>query len=591
MTDSPTDPLAYAQPDRPAPPESRPRIWPGILLVILFWGFTLLWNQLDITTFTRFLVAMGARGLLLLAFVIWWLTNRRISRRDRWMVFGVLVVGGVVARLLSDRGLNIIAWLIMAVPIVLSVWAGALLLTNWHWARARRTVVIAGILLAWGSFTLIRMDGLNGDTGMSFRFRWTPTAEDLYRAQLAKAGQTPQPSLIDTSTPLHLQSGDWPGFRGAERDGIVHGTHIATDWNANPPKPLWRKLVGPGWSCPIVVNDRVFSQEQRGDDEAVFCLDAATGRELWAHLDRVRFDESMAGPGPRATPTFADGKLYTQGATGILNCLDAASGRLLWTRQIRPENAGLPMWGYSSSPLLAGQMVIVFEGENNHAALLAFHADTGAPAWTCDVGTMSYSSAQLVSMAGQDLALFLSDRGLSAVDPRTGNIAWEYRVPAKGTLPRSLQPHSLGDGNVLFASEGDLGLECIDVKLDGMGWHTSGQWQSRAMKPSFNEFVVYQRNAYGFDGGIFCCVDLQTGSRRWKQGRYDHGQVLLLEDQALLLVTSEEGEVILVAADPGGHHEFGRFQAVSGKTWCAPALAGGRLFVRSEREMGCYQLP
>src|SRR5262249_625934 len=152
--------------------------------------------------------------------------------------------------------------------------------------------------------------------------------------------------LPGRTQPVVLQPGDWPGFRGKDRDGRYKGARIATDWDERPPRQVWRQRVGPGWSSFAVVGTRLYTQEQRGPNEAVVCYDAGSGAELWSHEDAARFSETMAGPGPRATPTFHEGKIYAQGATGKLNCLDAATGRVLWSHDVAADSgAALPLWG------------------------------------------------------------------------------------------------------------------------------------------------------------------------------------------------------------------------------------------------------
>jgi hypothetical protein len=177
-----------------------------------------------------------------------------------------------------------------------------------------------------------------------------------------------------------------------------------------------------------------------------------------------------------------------------------------------------------------------------------------------------------------------------AVDPATGAVLWEHAVPVPPSAPRSIQPHAIGSAQVLIASETDLGTALLDVTRDGSTWSATQRWASMNLKPSFNDFIVHNGHIYGFDGSIFCCVDLATGQRRWKDGRYGHGQALLLADQGLLLVASETGDAVLLAADPERHRELGRFHAIDGKTWNHPVLAHGRLYVRNAEEMACYEL-
>ncbi len=391
------------------------------------------------------------------------------------------------------------------------------------------------------------------------------------------------------SEPLVLEDGDWPGFRGPGFLGEQEHPPIATDWSKSPPKLLWKRRVGPAWSSFVVIGDRLFTQEQRGDDEATVCLDATTGDELWAHVDHARFWDGQAGAGPRGTPTFHDGRLYTYGATGILNCLDAASGKLLWTRDVVADTeAPLPMWGFSSSPLVTENRVIVFAGGAHDKGLVAYDAESGEPAWDAASGPISYSTAQLVNVDGQPQALLMTDVGVVAVDPATGKRLWHYDADASGVW-RVVQPRQLSDTSVLVGSE-DMGLRLLEVSREGDEWSTSETWTSRNMRPAYNDYVVVDDVAYGFDKGIFAAVELASGKRLWKGGRYGYGQVLLLKPQNVLVVLSESGEVALVAADPEKHEELGRFQAIEGKTWNHPVVVRGRLYVRNDTEIAAFEL-
>ena len=279
-----------------------------------------------------------------------------------------------------------------------------------------------------------------------------------------------------------------------------------------------------------------------------------------------------------------------------MNCLDAATGELRWSADIMKESsAPLPHWGFCSTPLVSEGLVITFAGGPSGKGLLAYRADDGELAWTAAIGPadatsppIGYTSPQPVEIDGKRLALYLSNVGLTAIEPRTGEVAWEHEALVPGVW-RAVQPALVGDRGVLIASE-DLGLVCLDATRDGDAVKANKRWASRAMKPGYNDFVIRDGHAYGFDVNIFCCVDLETGKRRWKGGRYGHGQTLLLADQGLLLVTCESGEVVLLEATPEAHRELGRFQAIEGKTWNHPAIAQGCLFVRNDEQIACYRL-
>ncbi|HEX4147915.1 MAG TPA: PQQ-binding-like beta-propeller repeat protein, partial [Pirellulales bacterium] len=562
----------------------------GLLLVAIFWAvyFGATYSGLPISS--TFFVRAGACALLTLLFPIWWLTNRSLPMRDRLLVLAVVVAGGAVAILLTQQTLQTIGLLFMGLPLVFTAWAVSLWIGRRFSPQRRWLGAALAVTLVWAGMCLVRSDGIDGDLKAAIRWRWAPRSEDAYLAERTAASQAPQTATaLDSLPPVQLEPGDWPSLRGPTGDGRLRGVTIATDWSSKPPEPVWRERIGPAWSSPIIVAGRLFTQEQVGDMEAVVCLDAASGRRLWSHEDKARLRDAQGGDGPRGTPTYADGCLYTQGATGLLNCLDAADGRMKWLRDIAHDSgAALPMWGFSSSPLVVDGVVITYAGGPGDKGLLAYHADSGEPAWNVATGTTSYSSPELITEDNQHQALLLSDQGLVAVEPASGKICWKFDAPNTG-IWRALQPAAIGPLAVLIGSE-DLGLVRLDVTHKGDQWTVQQRWASKAMKPGYNDFAVYDGFVYGFDGSIFCCVDIESGKRRWKQGRYGHGQVLLLADEGLLVVTSESGEAVLLQATPEAHRELGRFQAITGKTWNHPVIAHGCLFVRNDEEIACYRL-
>jgi outer membrane protein assembly factor BamB len=564
-----------------------------LLLLGLYWAVYGVWRWTDVGLtlgFIGFLLLMALSALVSLLFAVWWLASSRLRLADRLLVFGAVVVAGFGAVLLSDRSVKAL-FLVPGVPLVLSAWTLALVVARNRQARARRLLLLAVTCLTWGLFTLIRAEGLAGDGQPVLRWRWQPTAEETYLAQLEQNGETP--AAPSSGHPLILQPGDWPGFRGSNRDGNRRGVRVATDWDTTPPRLIWRRQIGPAWSSVAVIGDRLFTQEQVGPLEAVVCLDAATGRTVWSHQDAARHQDGQAGAGPRATPSFANDRLFALGATGILNCLDAVSGERLWFRDIAADaGAKVPIWGFASSPLVISGLVIVFAGGESETTLLAYRTDSGKPAWSALAGRISYSSPQRALIGGMEQVLFVSDRGLTAYEPSSGALLWEHLTsPGNPGIPRSVQPHVIGRSRVLFDAGPEAGTALVEVTLEKGSWTASERWLSGQLKPSFNDFVAHGNALYGFDGRIFTCIELETGQRRWKNGRYGSGQVLLLPDQSLLLVIAESGKVILVAADPDRHQELGRFQAIGGKTWNHPVIAHGWLFVRNSEEIACYQLP
>jgi outer membrane protein assembly factor BamB len=556
----------------------------------LFWAAFVVIGAFEKPYFIGFLYSMAAPALLLLLFSIWWWSNRRIALADR--VYGCLLVVGTGVAVAPFCHKSIWFGLpTIGLPLALTVLTLWMLLIQWTGFAWRRLGLLVALALTWAYFALIRIDGINADLQSTTRWRWTPTAEEVFLADRDReanvASRAPRPA---THAPVILSAGDWPAFRGAEREGVIAGITIATDWNTAPPKLLWRKRVGPAWSSVIVIGGRLFTQEQRGEQETVVCYEASTGTELWVHGDSARFWETVSGAGPRATPTFAGRRLFTLGATGILNCLDPGTGQRFWSRDVTAEAAAKPpMWGYASSPLVVDDKVIVFAGGESDRNLLAYLTESGELAWAAAASHDSYSSPQLVTIGGQRQCLLLGDHGLTAVDPATGNPLWQYGWVMAGA-PRAVQAHLLDTSHLVAGTLSGPGVALVDISRERNEWKITQVWSTTQMHPEFPDFVVHRGYAYGFDGAFFCCLDLASGKRRWKEGRYGRGQVMLLPAQSLLLVISEQGEVLLLAADPERHHELGLFRALEGKTWNHPVIAHGRLYVRNAEEMACFEL-
>ncbi|HVX61500.1 MAG TPA: PQQ-binding-like beta-propeller repeat protein [Pirellulales bacterium] len=568
--------------------QPRPiRAWPGLLLVGVYWAFSLSLNLRELPISTTFLNTAGACALLTLLFPIWWLVNRTVGLGDRLWSLLALVLGAAAAIVASRQTMGTISVLLFGLPVAFTAWSVGLLIARWTSRRYLRAGLILASSLIWGFVCLLRMDGLTGDLKPDIRWRWSPSDEDVYLAE--RSQNAFEAADGSQAAALEVRPGDWPAYRGPQRNGEVRGLEISTSWNAQPPKLVWRQRIGPAWSSMLVIDGRLFTQEQAGEAEAVVCLDAETGRRVWTHEDAARFWDSQSGAGPRATPAFAEGCIYAQGATGILNCLDAATGKVRWSRNVMEDSgASLPMWGFSSSPLVAEGVVIAYAGGKADKRLLAYRTADGELAWTASAGPTSYTSPQPAEFGGKPQALFLSDLGLVALDPATGKECWRYDAATPGVW-RAVQPAVLGPADVLIASE-DLGTVLLKVSEQEGRWNAERKWSSRAMKPGYNDFVIYDGFAYGFDGGAFCCLDVKTGKRRWRRGRYGRGQTLLLADQGLLLVSSETGEAVLLEATPEAHRELGRFQAIEGKTWNHPAIAQDCLFMRNDQEIACYRL-
>ena len=576
--------MAIAQTDEP-PPRKPLRLWPGVVLAVLL-GLTRYVVPLFAPDLLPYAMMGSLAGVLLI--VLWWLFFSRAPWIDRLggvalMILALFAASRLVHESIATGAMGMLFPILAVPPLGLAFVAGVVASRRLA-TGPRRAVTAAAILLACGVWTLVRTGGFTADFDHDFAWRWAATPEERL---LAQAGDEPVAlaSAAPSSTPAAGETGaDWPGFRGPGRDGIVRGVRIATDWSASPPVELWRRPIGPGWSSFAVRGGLLYTQEQRGDDEVVACYDATTGEPVWRHRDAARFWESNAGAGPRATPTLSDGRVYTFGGTGILNALDAGDGSVVWSRNAAGDTgAKLPIWGFSGSPLVVGDVVVVAAS----GTLAAYDAATGAPRWKGPAGDEGYSSPHLATIDGVAQVLFLSGAGAAAVVPADGTLLWEHAWKGYPIV----QPAVTADGDVLISVTVGSGTRRLAVAPGPGGWTIEERWTSNGLKPYFNDFVVHEGHAFGFDGSILAAIDLADGQRKWKGGRYGHGQLVLLPDQDLLLVLSEQGELALVGATPDRFTELARFPAIEGKTWNHPVLVGDLLLVRNGLEMVAFRLP
>jgi outer membrane protein assembly factor BamB len=429
-------------------------------------------------------------------------------------------------------------------------------------------------------FTIIRTGGLTAEFDHDIHWRWSKTPEQLLVAQ---PPEEPAAAATAAQVATAAKTTDWLGFRGSQRNSIIRGVRIKTDWSASPPVQLWRRPVGPGWSSFAVQDGRFYTQEQRGDDEIVACHDVATGKLVWRHLDRARFWESNAGPGPRATPTLSNGRVYTQGGTGIVNALDATNGNVVWSRNsVNDTGAKVPGWGIAGSPLVVNDIVVVAAAGN----LVAYDLASGKPRWTGPAGRSGYSSPQLLTINGVPQIVLLHSNGATSVAAADGKLLWEHEWPGEPIVQPGITP----SGDLLISVSESSGIRRIGVAQGSSGWTVQERWTSEELNPWFNDFVVHNGHVYGFNGSTLACIDLENGKLKWTGKRYGYGQMVLLSDQDLLLVLSEQGALALVKATPDQFTAVAEFPALEGKTWNHPVIAGDVLLVRNDHEMAAFKL-
>jgi outer membrane protein assembly factor BamB len=604
-----------------APTPRKPlRLWPAVVIAIVQ---LLIMFGAPVVAPDAGPIGMLAGVVGALAIVVWWLLFSRAPWLERvgaivLMAVAVLATRMIVHESMSGAGQGMLMYILPTPYLGLALVAWSLATRHLH-DGVRRASLVAAIFLACAPFALIRTAGIWGGAGSEFHWRWTPTPEQRL---LARGGDEPKPlppspaapaapaevpretpTVAASATPAATPAAPvkekseaaspaaetpaaWPGFRGPARDGAIRGVRIETDWTKSPPVPLWRRPIGPGWSSFAVRGDLLYTQEQRGDDEVVSCYRVSTGEPVWRHRDAVRFYESNGGAGPRATPTLSHGRVYTLGATAVLNALDAANGKVVWSRNAATDTGRkIPEWGIASSPLVVDDIVVVAVS----GTLAAYDLATGKPRWVGPQHGGSYSSPQLATIDGVAQILILSAPGAVSVAPADGALLWEHTWEGGAIVQPALTP----DGGVLInamSMMGGMATRRLAVAHGPGGWTVEERWTSNGLKPYYNDFVVHKGHAFGFDGNILACIDLEDGKRKWKGGRFGNGQLLLLADQDVLLVTSEDGELALVSATPDQFTELARIPALNSKTWNHPVLVGDVLLVRNGEEMAAFRL-
>ena len=583
-TAEPTAAISEPKPHKPL------RVWPAIVLLLVMAVAKVLSQIIEDGPSQIWMVsAFGPLlcGVLLVLF--WWLALSRASWPERVLGFIGVVLGFAATAVAMDKSMLGPAMMMLTVPMGTAAFAIMAILLRKASGFKRTTIAVLLACLGFGFSALLRADGMWGDFALGLDWRWEENAEDKLLADRANQ-ETVSVADLAVEANAALANAEWPGFRGPDRTGRHTGPAIETDWSANPPEELWRISVGPAWSSFAVAGSMLFTQEQRKENECVVCYDADTGREVWISEIKTRLNDPLGGPGPRATPAIADGSVFTLGSMGHLLRSDARTGDIMWQKNLCDvANRKAPMWGYCSSPLVVGSTLIVHAGGSGDKGTLGFDIKDGKLRWSAASGKQAYSSPQLCKVANEMYLLMMSERGLELLDPQTGEIRLGYEWKHSGY--RALQPHVV-DGNTIVLPTG-LGSGTRRIRIIERAGELSAEtmWTSRNLKPDFNDLVVHEGFAYGFDGTIFTCIDLDNdGEKKWKKGRYGKGQVLLLSNSDATFVITEKGQGILVKTDPTAHTEIAKFPMLNDKTWNHPVMVGDRLYVRNAREAICYKL-
>jgi len=464
--------------------------------------------------------------------------------------------------------------------------------------------ILASIATFFYSFRLV----MDGDLGF---------VRIVSRFEQREFGAAP-PSTIESTIDLTKTSPrDFRQFLGNSRDAVINNCRIDTDWSANPPQLKWKQAIGEGWSGFVAVNGSAVTQEQRGNDECISCYDVASGELLWIYKQAVRHEDLMAmgKVGPRATPTIDGGKIYAQGATGLVTCLDSM-GREIWTVNLT-ERLGIQLnrhqtsagytyytedsplsWGRSGSPLLYKNLCIVTGGGPQggpFTTLVALDKNTGEEVWSGGDQMIAYGSPSIANLLGQDQITLVAESKAMGFDPATGAVLWQFaREGASNANANCSQVTLVSDNRILLSKGYQLGGEMVELARNGEAIEAKSIWKnSRVLRTKMMSPVIRDGYAYSLSDGFFECSniadDQQQGHRTFRQrDRFGNGQLLLVGDH--LLIHTEHGKLKLVKANPDAYTELGEISTIAGICWNTICLYDRFLLVRSEREAACFEL-
>lgn len=408
----------------------------------------------------------------------------------------------------------------------------------------------------------------------------------------------------------NFQDGDWPQWRGPNRDGLSLETDLCRNWSGQDPPEIWRTSIGRGFSSVVVVGHRLYTMDEESDlvdaasraaqtpssarlaepTEGVLCIDAQTGRKLWRFHSPVSYSERF-GSGPRSTPTFDGNHVYAVGATGLFYSLRADTGELLWQHDLMAEFNGRPMrYGVAFSPLVENDLVITTPGGPDGNALVAFDKYTGEVVWKSLDDTMGYSSPMAATLAGVHQLLIFTNTALVSLSPLDGHVNWRYPWETLGGF-NIATPLTFGD--CIFISSGyGKGCALLEVTREPDGSLKANQvYEHNRMRNHFASSVRWGEHLYGFDQTDLVCMEIRTGKIVWREkGFRNFGKGSLLIADGQLIVLGESGKLYFANATPTGYSEKASIQLSPNKCWTAPIVAHGKLYVRTESEIICLDL-
>ena len=379
-------------------------------------------------------------------------------------------------------------------------------------------------------------------------------------------------SVIFCST---ARAADWPNYRGPNYDGISSETGWSASWPESGPKVLWKYSLGTGFASMAISNGKVYATGNIDDNDFLYCLDAATGREIWKTSYPCPLYKKNHEGGPCATPTIDGNAVYTFSKDGDAIRFNASTGEIVWHKKLNKE-LGLkhPTWYFSASPFIVGELVIYNTGTYGTALKKA----DGSLAWQSGKGACGYSTAVPYEIAGQKGLVMAVCKEFVGLNPATGKVMWKF--PWKTSYDINAADAIIA-GDTIFISSG-YNKGCALLKING--GDVTKLWQNKNMRNQINCSVLFEGHIYGFDGqvgggGKLTCLDVATGEKKWSQGGLGTGSLMLADGK--LIILGERGKLVIAEASTAGYKELASAEILTGKCWTVPVLSNGRIYARN----------
>jgi len=391
--------------------------------------------------------------------------------------------------------------------------------------------------------------------------------------------------------PLEAQrsSTDWPQWRGPNRDGVAPAPSDLSAWPAQLTQK-WKVDVGLGYATPLVIGNRVYQFARKGEREVMVAIDADSGKVLWETGHTATFTVMSAaaphGPGPKSTPVFSGGKLYSIGMTGIVTAYDAASGKQLWQK---PGSTLVPMYTtHSFSPVVEGGLVIFHLGGHDEGAITAFDMNTGDTRWSWRGDGPGYGSPVLAEFGGTRQLIAITQGKLVGIDLATGALLWE-RPWVSPNFTNSNTPVVLGD--LVIVSNNGPPTSAFRVSKKGNQWVVETAWENPDVPMRLSDAVLNGDMMFGLstrNAGQYFALDAKTGKTLWVSEGRQAAHAAIARSGDLLFSLEEDGELVVARSSQTGFEPVHRYKVSDSATWAQPSYSGNRVFVKDVSNLALW---